>query len=212
MACEQFTGGLIGQPAATVTALALVAAGLLVLAGRHPAAARHRATYGLLVLAVGVGSVIQHGPHPPWQAYAHDLPLAAVLAFLAADAAADLAGRGGPAYHWWLLPTAAMVPVVMLGPVAATLAQAGLATVAIGLSLGRAWVRPGLRRTLLVALAVLAAGALAGTLGDRTGLCRPDSLLQGHAVWHLLAAVALWRLAPAVGAGRPLKEVVPAGL
>jgi hypothetical protein len=63
-----------------------------------------------------------------------------------------------------------------------------------------------------VALAVLAAGALAGTLGDRTGLCRPDSLLQGHAVWHLLAAVALWRLAPAVGVRRPSKEVVPAGL
>jgi hypothetical protein len=202
--CEQVRDGVVGQPAATLTALALVAAGVLVLAGRHPASPRLRVGYGLLVVAAGVGSVIQHGPHPPWQAYAHDLPLAAVLGFVAADAAADLAGRRGRAYRW-LRPAssagaaAALAPLVAVGPAAATVAQAGLAAVAVGLSLWRARVRPGLRRTLLTALAVLAAGALAGTLGDRTGLCRPDSLLQGHAVWHLLAAVALWRLAPAVG-------------
>jgi hypothetical protein len=202
MACEQFRVGVLGQPAGTLTALALVAAGLLVLAGRYPAGAGLRWTYGLLVLAVGAGSVVQHGPHPPWQAYAHDLPLAAVLAFVAADAAADLTGRPGPAYHWWLVPTAAMVPVVAAGPIASTLAQGGLAAVAVGLSLLRAWARPQLRRTLLAALLVLAAGALAGTLGERTGLCRPDSLFQGHAVWHLLAAAALWLLAPAVGVRR----------
>jgi hypothetical protein len=198
VACEQFRDGLIGQPAGTLTALVLVAAGLLILAGRRPAAAPVRWTYGLLVVAVGVGSVVQHGPHPPWQGYAHDLPLAAVLGFVAADAAADLTGRRAIGY-WWPVPTAALVPVVAIGPVAASLAQGGLAAVAIGLSLRRAQVRPGLRRPLLVALAILAAGALAGTLGERTGLCRPDSLVQGHAAWHLLAAVALWRLAPAVG-------------
>lgn len=208
MACEQFRDGwLAGQPAGTVSALALVVAGLLILAGpRRPVPARARWTYGLLVVAVGVGSVIQHGPHPPWQAYAHDLSLAAVLAFVAADAAADLTGRPTRGY-WWLLPTAAMVPVVAAGPVASSAVQTGLAVVAIGLSLGRARVRPELRTTLLVALAILAAGALAGTLGERTSLCRPDSLLQGHAVWHLLAAAALWWLAPAIGRragpGRP---------
>jgi hypothetical protein len=198
VACEQFRDGLVGQPAGTVSAAALVVAGLLILAGRRPVAAPARRTYGLLVVAVGVGSVIQHGPHPPWQAYAHDLPLTAVLGFVAADAAADLTGRRAPAY-WWLVPVAALVPVVAIGPVAASVAQGGLAAVAVGLSLRRAQLRPGLRRTLLAALAVLAAGALAGTLGERTGLCRPDSLLQGHAVWHLLAAAALWWLAPAIG-------------
>ncbi|MPZ26306.1 MAG: hypothetical protein GEV12_07580 [Micromonosporaceae bacterium] len=202
MACEQFraglVGGLVGQPAGTLTALALVVAGVVILAGRRPAAVRPRWTYGLLVVAVGVGSVVQHGPHPPWQAYAHDLPLAAVLGFVAADAAADLTGRRAPVWCW-LVPTAALAPVIMAGPLASTLAQAALAAVAIGLGLLRARARPRLRPTLLVALAVLAAGALIGTLGERTGWCQPDSLLQGHAVWHLLAAVALWRLAPAIG-------------
>ena len=41
----------------------------------------------------------------------------------------------------------------------------------------------------------LALGAVANVL-SRTGapLCRPDSLLQGHALWHVLTAVgaALW--------------------
>ena len=41
----------------------------------------------------------------------------------------------------------------------------------------------------------LGLGAVANVL-SRTGapLCRPDSLLQGHALWHVLTAVgaALW--------------------
>src|SRR5690606_41850009 len=70
--------------------------------------------------------------------------------------------------------------------------------------------RPRLRRTLLVALALRAAGALLGNLGDRTGWCRPESLWQGHAAWHLLAAAALAWLAPAVGRGRGLRAAAPA--
>jgi hypothetical protein len=201
LACERFGEGFVGQPANTVTSLAFVAAGLAVLATRRGAPG-WRWPYAGLVVAVGVGSFVQHGPHPPWQAYAHDLPLATLLAVVAADAAADLAGRhrGG----WWRsAPMAAvpvgMVPLVTAGPAASVVAQGLLATAAIGLNLARAWRRPRLRRNLLTALALLATGALAGALTDRTALCRPDSLLQGHAAWHLLAAAALWWLAPAVG-------------
>jgi len=165
--------------------------------------------YAGLVAAVGVGSLIQHGPHPAWQAYAHDLPLAALLAFVAADAAADLSGRRSPAWWpaaWWpprpavwAVPALAVAPLVAVGPAASTLGQAALAVAATGLSLRRAWRRPRLRRVLVSATLLLAVGALAGNLGDRGGWCRPDSLLQGHAAWHVLAATALWRLAPAVG-------------
>jgi hypothetical protein len=199
VACERFGAGFWGQPASAATSLAFVAAAVAILAGyRADLPTGRRATYGLLVAAVGVGSLVQHGPHPPWQAYAHDLPLAAVLAYLAVDAAADLTGRRRSA-GWWAVPTVAMLPVVASGPVASTVAQGALASVAIGLNLLRAWRRPRLRRVLVTALALLGAGALAGTLGDRTALCQPDGLVQGHAVWHLMAAAALWRLAPVVG-------------
>ena len=51
---------------------------------------------------------------------------------------------------------------------------------------------PRRRVAYRVALAATAAGAACGWLG-RTGgpLCDPDSLLQGHAAWHLLTAISL---------------------
>ncbi|HEX6310431.1 MAG TPA: hypothetical protein VF152_02255 [Acidimicrobiia bacterium] len=54
------------------------------------------------------------------------------------------------------------------------------------------------RRRLVIG-AVLLGAATAINLLSRTGdpLCRPDSLLQGHAAWHVLTALALreWALA-----------------
>ena len=44
-------------------------------------------------------------------------------------------------------------------------------------------------------VAGLAANAIAFTIWifDQNGqLCAPESLLQGHAIWHLLGALALW--------------------
>jgi hypothetical protein len=50
-----------------------------------------------------------------------------------------------------------------------------------------------------VVAAALLGTATAVNLLSRTGdpLCNPDSLLQGHAVWHVLTALALreWALA-----------------
>ena len=94
--------------------------------------------FALLVAGVGVGSFIQHGPHPDWQAYAHDLPLAAVLVFVAADAASDLTGRE-LSHRWWLIPSVAMVPVVAMGATASTIAQTVMAAAAIGGRAATAW-------------------------------------------------------------------------
>lgn len=192
LACERYGDGFFGQPANAVTSLAFVVAGVAVALQR-----RGPLSYAALVGGVGVGSLIQHGPHPDWQAHAHDLTLAAVLAYVAVDAASDVLGRElGPA--WWLVPTAAIAPLVTIGPGPSSAGQIALATAAVGLSLWRARVRPRLRRTVLTALAVLGAGGLIGTIGERTSLCQPDSLFQGHAGWHVLAALALWFLASAI--------------
>jgi len=205
--CERHLTGFLGQPANAITSAAFVVAGAGILVAarrdgiRTKAPARDRVVFALLVSGIGVGSFTQHGPNPDWQAYAHDLPLAAVLVFVATDAVSDLTGRElSP--EWWLVPTVAMVPIVSVGATASTIVQAVMATAAIGLNLVRARLRPALRRTLYTALATVAVGALIGTLTDRTALCQPDSLFQGHAVWHVLAAATLWRLAPAIGARR----------
>ncbi|QHE67825.1 hypothetical protein GFS60_01334 [Rhodococcus sp. WAY2] len=43
---------------------------------------------------------VQHGRNPSWQAYPHDVPIAALLAYVAAEAASDRFGRG-PSPRWW---------------------------------------------------------------------------------------------------------------
>lgn len=197
-ACELYRdSGFIGQPAAAVTSLAFVIAGLAVVARRPHGAPT--VTYGLLVVAVGAGSLVAHGPNPSGQAYAHDLPIATLLAYIAVDAASDRFGRRlSPG--WWLVVPVVMIPAVAAGPTTSTIAQAILAAVAVGLGLERARVRPQLRRTTIVAVLLLASGALLGTIGDRTSICRPSSVLQGHALWHVLAAAGLWRLASTLSA------------
>jgi hypothetical protein len=207
-ACEPYRIGFLHEPANAISSAAFVVAGASILVGGRRSEACHgglvrdrRTVFALLVVSVGVGSFIQHGPHPEWQAYAHDLPLATVLAFVATDAAADLAGRE-LSNRWWLIPSAAMVPVVALGATASTTTQAVLATTAIGGNLLRAARRPVLRRVLIAALVIAAAGATIGSPSDPALLCRADGLLPRHAIWHVLAAAALWRLATAIGARR----------
>jgi hypothetical protein len=194
-ACELYRDGFWGQPANSVTSLAFVVAAVAILAGGHRD--RSRVTFAALVAAVGVGSLIQHGPNPDWQAYAHDLPMAALFAFVAVDAASDLTGRRFSSW-WWIAPIFAMIPIVTLGWLASAVAQTTLAVIAIGLNLLRAYRRPQLRSRVLSALAIFGVAGLIGTLSERTTLCQPDSLLQGHAVWHILTAVALWWIAPVI--------------
>ena len=67
-----------------------------------------------------------------------------------------------------------------------------IAAIVAELALARP-LRPGVRTGYY--LAGLATKALAFTIWnlDQRGLvCQPDSLIQGHAAWHLLGATALW--------------------
>ena len=57
---------------------------------------------------------------------------------------------------------------------------------------GQARLAPGRRAAYRAALAATAAGAACWWLGRTASpWCDPDSLLQGHAAWHLLGAAAL---------------------
>ena len=208
--CEALSDGPLKEPVYAVTSLAFVVAAVWILlaarrrrrAGEDAAQAVPVAGYALLVAGVGVGSVIQHGPDPGWSDVAHDLPLLATLAFIAADAAADLIGRPR-GWWWWAAPTALLLPLVIAAPRPGDLAQVGVAGVAIGLTLVRAWRRPDLRRAIGRSLALLAVGGIVGTLSRPSGpLCDPDSIWQGHGVWHILAAAGLATLAPAIGRRR----------
>ncbi len=227
-ACEEGTG-LLHEPVSTVTSLAFVVAGGLILAGGRRARQRaagveepapasapvgeaplgrqpSAAAYAALVAAVGVGSVVQHGPDPAWSDVAHDLPLLATLAFVAADSAADLTGRRR-AWWWWAAPSMALVPLIVAAPVSGDVAQGVTATAAVGLTLARAFVRPRLRPRVAWGLGLLGLGSVIGVLTRAGGpWCDPRSLWQGHGAWHVLAATALVVLAPVIGDRGPSQD------
>jgi hypothetical protein len=138
--CEEIRPGLIGQPANTVSSLALVAAALPI-----ARAARRRG-------------------QPAWTAVA---------------AAAAVEGLGSVAYHGPGGRSAKALHDVGLVALAAT----------VGVAIGREG-RPTARRPLT---AVLTAAAITLHALSRTGgpLCSCRSPLQGHAVFHVLAAAAL---------------------
>ncbi|NDL55930.1 hypothetical protein [Phytoactinopolyspora mesophila] len=196
--CEAFTGGFWGQPVNSVTSLAFVAVGAAILVA-YRSGGRGVATYALLTAATGAGSFIFHGPAPQWSELVHDAPLVALLAYVATDAAADVLGRRLSAL-WWLLPTAATVLLTGFAGPGGTVAQVLVGAAAGAAVLLRFWRRSTTRRTILIAGVVLGAGALIGAL-SRTGgpWCDPDSLIQGHGIWHLFAAAGLWFLTPIVG-------------
>jgi hypothetical protein len=131
--CEALRDGWLGQPVNGLSSLAYVLAGVYVVRRDGPPVP------ALALGAVGVGSVLYHGPMPPGAELVHDGSLVAL-------AAAILVALWRRSLRW---PPA---------------------------------------------LAVTAAGvAVAVNVLTRTGapLCRPASLLQGHAAWHVLTAIAL---------------------
>jgi len=134
--CEALHDGWLGQPVNAVSSLAYVVAGAYVLRRGGPT------TVAASLAAVGVGSVLYHGPMSAGAGVVHD---GSIVAMGAALAVAGLRGRlARPTPTAWLLGGAAIVANLL-------------------------------------------------TRTDAP-LCRPDSLLQGHAAWHVLtaAAVAVW--------------------
>jgi hypothetical protein len=182
--CERIGEAFLSQPVNSLTSLAFVVAGLEI-ARRRP----DRRIFGIAVAMVGIGSFVAHGPRWDGSVWLHDVTIAWVLVLvLAAGMPRVVAGGAIPG----LGVLFAVTPVTN---------DAVLVVLAIG-AIGREFLPS--RRTVatVVAVAILATGSVIGTL-SRTGwpLCEPDSLLQGHALWHVLAATALavWGLRSRVG-------------
>lgn len=205
MDCERIVSGFLGQPANAISSLVFLAgaAWILIVAFRGDRA--NRAVVLVLAVAVAanaVGSFARHGPDPWWAEWAHDAAIMAVLLFVAVHA---LGRRRG-----WR-------PAVEMGAYAIGLAAVGLGlatihgasdpfagTLAAGAVVGEIVTFAGDRRRPRsagplgadaargVGLVAIALGAIAYLLGQTDSpLCRPESLFQWHALWHVLVAVSL---------------------
>lgn len=194
-------GALLLQPANSISSFAYVFAGLLMMlmarsrewiSGFPPLAA---SVLGLAAVIVGIGSVLLHATLTLWGQFFDVLGMYLIGGFFLVSALAKwrhIPDRRAMV-HYALL-CAVLVAILYALPEVRRWLFAVVLLAAIILELVFARPRRSQVRTDYY-VAGLIANIVAFTIWnlDQNGqLCAPDSLLQGHAVWHLLGAAALW--------------------
>ncbi len=195
------TGSFLLQPANSFSSFGFVVAGfLMILVGRSrdwlsafPALAA--SVLGVAAIVTGVGSVLLHATLTLWGQFFDVLGMYLVSGFFLVSAIAKwrgIADRRAVIYYALLcivlVATLFALPEVRRWLFAVIL----LAAILLELIFARP-LRPQVRTGYYVS--GLVANIVAFTiwnLDQRGQICSPESLLQGHAVWHLLGAVALW--------------------
>jgi hypothetical protein len=195
------TGALLLQPANSISSFGFAFVGfLMILLARSrdwisafpPLSA---SVLGVAAIIVGIGSVLLHATLTLWGQFFDVLGMYLVSGFFLVSALAKwrrIPDRRAMIYYGLLC--AALVAILYALPEVRRwlFAVVLLAVIILELVFARP-LRPQVRTGYYVA--GLVANIVAFTiwnLDQRGQLCAPESLLQGHAVWHLLGAVALW--------------------
>jgi hypothetical protein len=194
-------GGLMLQPANSWSSFAYVFVGFLLMLdartrrGVTAFPPEGAAMFGIAAITVGVGSVLLHATLTLWGQFADVLGMYLVSGFSLVYAIAKIArlDRAKSALLYAAV-CAALVSVLLIAPEVrrwlffAVLLSALILEIAFARPL-----RPGvILRYLLLGVAIKALGFGVWVLDQKRLLCAPDSLIQGHAFWHLCGAVSLW--------------------
>ena len=200
--CEAIGSGLVAQPVTTVSSAAFLVVAAAVLAARPTAQCNrmttepvYRRLFVAVVVALTLGSAAFHGSLTEWGGW---LDLTAVHLFVSFVLWYDLAVLGERSTRWFLTGYAltnvalgAAMWAVDNGYAKYTTGALILAALAVEVGLARRVERR--RGWLVTGIATYALGSALWVLWRQDGpWCRPDSLLQGHALWHALAAVTVW--------------------
>jgi hypothetical protein len=175
--CERIRPGLLGQPVNAMSCLAYVAAAgwLGQRLRRSGTATPEAALFCAMVAANGVGGIAFHGPGDRASHWLHDTALVGTLAAMAVERAGLAAGLAGVAGVGLAVRPDATNAASLVGGLLVVGGEA------------RRRRRPS-GRTGALLLAAAGVNVLSRTGGR---WCRPDSLAQGHAAWHVLTAAAL---------------------
>lgn len=217
--CEAARDALVKQPANTFSNLGFVLAGLLI--GWHAGDPRRTivanptlaTAYAMVVVLLGPASAAMHATRSAAGGHLDLLSMYLVAAFAFAYAVTRLFGRG--------TATFAVLWVVVIGgcelvervpghvPVVDIWANLAFSLLLLAAVTGEwvLWRRGESVRDPRWGFASVAALGLAFAIWTqaKTGgpLCRPYSLVQGHAIWHLLDAVAAYALYRLYASERP---------
>ena len=194
-------GALILQPSDSWSAYGYVVAGFLmiVLAGdaawdsAFPRTAAR--TFGVTAIIVGLGSVFLHATLTLWGQFFDVLGMYLVGSFLLVRAIARW--QSIPDRHailLYLLLCATLTAVLVIEPEVRRWLFAVVLVLAILIEL--IFARPlrngALVRFYLFGILAKAVAFAIWIMDQRGTLCSPGSLMQGHAIWHLLGAFSIW--------------------
>ncbi len=194
-------GALVLQPANSWSSFGYVFAGFLMIVlacgpGWDSAMTPLSAiAFGITAIIVGLGSALLHATLTLWGQFCDVLGMYLVGSFLLVSALGRWRGiADGRAILLYGLLCAALVAVLIVEPDVRRWLFAVLLIAAIALELGYARpLRPGVRLSLYLYGLLTNAMAFAIWNLDQHGLaCSPASPIQGHAIWHLLGALAMW--------------------
>jgi|CXWL01.1.fsa_nt_gi hypothetical protein len=193
-------GALIRQPANTYSNLSFVLTGLLILGfsqarssglSRPPRA--HSIVYGLAVTAIGAGSFFYHASLTFTGQWFDLMGMYLLATFIVLYNLSRLRSLGGLVFAVsYVIFNIILGIVLALNPAIRIRIFSGL--ILIGLALEVIILltrRPRIKtRYFIASLTVFILAYTIWTLDKNGTLCAPDSLLQGHALWHVLTALA----------------------
>lgn len=194
--CETIGSGVFAQPINAVSSLSFSVIGVAAIwwATRVEGNERVvRIVFGVLMVLTGAGSVMFHGPQGTGSQFGHDVTFLVTVWFVAVINTAQAYGWrrsvewgtfvvGGLVLSLALVLSPGLTNVLMVATV--------ISLVVSDIVLHR---RGRVSSSWYVVSLVTIAVAVAMFLLGRTGapLCDPDSLFQGHGLWHVLAAISL---------------------
>ena len=194
-------GSLIVQPTNSWSSYGYAFVGFLMIVlsqGRGWVSGFHKnaaAWFGVTAIFVGLGSVLLHATLTLWGQFADVMGMYLVSGFMLVSALArwrNLSSRGAVWLYLGvvggLLAVLYLVPEVRRSLFAVVL----LAAIALEMIFARPF-RPEVKVSFyLLGIVAKAVAFTIWNLDQHGVVCAPDSLFQGHAVWHLLGATSLW--------------------
>jgi len=194
--CEFLDSGLLVQPLNAVSSLAYSVVGAAIVVWAFGVSGHNRVVrivFGVFMIATGIGSVMFHGPQGLGSQFLHDITFLTALLFLAVF---NLTGaRLRRVSAGWAFFGAAWIGLVIALIVSPGVTNVLMVAVVVVLVISDvALFRQTARWTKWYVTGLVASAAAVSmfVLGRTDGvLCDPSSTFQGHAVWHVLGAVAL---------------------
>jgi hypothetical protein len=202
--CEAIRPGFVRQPANTFSNLGYVLVGLLIALSPQSSATAsaqnllrshsgYTTLYGWAVVSIGIGSLFYHASLTYTGQFFDWVGMYAFISFVAVYNAVRLWGRRLPGIVFGLAYAVVLGGLCInffINPHERTTGFQNLVLISLGLeALVLIFRRPRANRWLLAgAIGCLVAARLIWGWDINGTVCAPESLLQDHALWHLLTA------------------------